>query len=474
MIRIILVRHGRTAWNIDRGQDPTSGLSQGPRFRGIIDLPLAPQGVEQAQATARRLAGLPLEAIYCSPLQRAVRTAQILALPHGLRVQTLPGLGSMDYGAWAGRSDSEVAQEWPAIYRLWRLDPFGVQIPGGESTADLRARAVDAVGQILARHCHAKQQQALDPLDPHKPRDFGKQRNIVLVSHQVVIKTLVCALAGLPGEAYWRLRQDLCNLTRFDYEPDTDTLALSGLNDTCHLDLALPRARVPGDIDRRRGAGVRIILVRHGQTAWNSGAGQERFRGRTDLPLDQTGHSQANALAPRLWDEPIAAIYASPLQRTQQTVAPLAKRLGLTIQPDPRLLDIDYGLFQGLDHQEAAAAFPQHHLSWLTRPGQVSLPEGESLDDVRGRLVHLLDELAHRHRGQTVLLAGHQIVNKVLTCTLLGLDLDRIWHVGQDTTAISVFQQVAGAWHILRLNDTYHLAPANADLPRQAEPSPPG
>jgi len=350
-------------------------------------------------------------------------------------------LSSMDYGAWAGRLDSQVAQEWPDLVRQWHRDPFGVQIPGGESTADLRARAVDAVRQILARH-------------GDRPSTPGQERSdVVVVTHQVVTKTLICTLAGLPGEAYWRVRQDLCNLSRFDYEPDGDTFVLSGLNDTCHLDPGLPRAA-----GRKRSDGVRIILVRHGQTAWNLGSGPERFRGR--LPLDEAGHSQALALDRRLRNEPIDAVYVSPLQRTWQTVAPLAERLGLCIQSDGRLLDIDYGLFQGLDHKEAAAAFPQHHQSWLVTPGQVHLPQGESLGDVRRRLVRLLDELAHKHRGQTVLLAGHQVVNKVLACTLLGLDLDRIWHVGQDTAAINVFQQVDGAWHILCLNDTCHLAGA--------------
>ena len=466
MIPIILVRHGRTAWNIDGDQDPASGPPQDPRFRGIIDLPLASQGVEQARATARRLADLPLAAIYCSPLQRAVHTAQIIASPHDLSVQILPGLGSMDYGAWAGRTNSEVAQEWPDLFRQWRRDPSGVKIPSGESTADLRARAVDAFEQILARHGLRAEQQALGQQDPSRRNDVVRPSHIALVSHQVVIKTLVCALAGLPGEAYWRLRQDLCNLTQFDYDPDTGALVLSRLNDTCHLDPALPRGRVPAYIERPKGDGVRIILVRHGQTAWNIGAGQERFRGRTDLPLDDTGHSQARALVPRLRDEPVDAIYASPLQRTQQTVAPLAASLGVAVQPDPRLMDIDYGLFQGLDHHEAEAAFPQQYRLWLTSPGQVSLPGGESLDDVRLRLLLLLEELVRRHQGQTVLVAGHQIVNKVLTCTLLGLDLDRIWHVGQETAAISVFQHVAGAWHILRLNDTWHLARAGAGIPR--------
>ena len=446
MIRIILVRHGRTAWNIDRTGQSASGPSKGHRFRGVIDLPLAPQGVEQARTTGRRLAASaatqPLAAIYSSPLQRAVRTAEMIAAHHDLDVQVLPGLSSMDYGAWAGRFDSEVAQAWPDLYRQWRCDPFGVQIPDGESTADLRLRAVDAVHQILARH-------AAEMYDDPPNRQAPKA--IVLVSHQVVTKTLVCALAELPGEAYWRVHQNLCNLTRFDYEPDSGAFVLSGLNDTCHLDPELPRVS---------GKGARIILVRHGQTAWNAGAGVERFRGRTDLPLDEVGHDQARALARRLQNESVAAIYASPLQRACQTAAPLAERLGLAVEPEERLRDVDYGLFQGLDRAEAAAAFPRQYRLWLDRPGQVRLPQGESLDDVRSRLMQLLDELADKHRGQTVLLAAHQVVNKVLACTLLGLDLDHIWHVGQDTAAINVFEQANGTWHILRLNDVWHLAGA--------------
>lgn len=438
MIRIILVRHGRTAWNV--GADAASEPSKGHRFRGIIDLPLAAEGIEQARLTGRRLSGIPLVGIYSSPLQRAARTAQIIASPHGISVEVLPGLSSMDYGAWAGRFHHEVAQDWPALYGEWHRDPFAIQIPDGESTAALRDRAVEAVRQILERHAGTPE------------RSDGA--DIALVSHQVVTKTLVCALAGLPGETYWRVRQDLCNLTRFDYQPDSGAFVLSGLNDTCHLDPALPRAHT--------GEGVRILLVRHGQTAWNAGAGPERFRGRTDLPLDQVGRHQAGALARRLQDEPIDAVYSSPLQRTRQTVASLAERLGLDVQADGRLLDIDYGLFQGLDRQKAAAAFPQQYASWLATPGQVHFPQGECLGDVQHRLIQLLDELAGKHRGRTVLLAGHQVVNKVLACTLLGLDLDRIWHVGQDTTAINVFQQIDGAWHILRLNDVCHLIDVGA------------
>jgi broad specificity phosphatase PhoE len=434
MIQIILVRHGRTAWNIDEGRHP--------RFRGTVDLPLTEQGIAQAQATAHRLATEPLTAVYSSPLQRSLHTAQSIAEPHGLAVQTLPGLSSMNYGAWAGMTLSEVASRWPELYRQWRYDPFSIQIPGGDNTADLCKRVVAATCEAVARH-----------------RDG---ETIVVVTHQVVTKTLVCTLAGLPNAAYWQVHQDLCNLTRFEYHPTGDqpfqgprlcggSFHLACLNDNSHLDSALPSATSNG---------TRIFVIRHGQTAWNEGAGQERFRGRTDLPLDDVGHAQAQALAARLDHEPIAAVYTSPLLRTRQTITPLAEKLhspGIPVNAHPGLFDIDYGRFQGLTHAEASKTFPEQYALWRTTPSRTHFPQGERLADVQGRLLSLLDEMTTRHPGQTVALVGHQIVNKVLSCTLLGLDLDQIWRIRQDTASIDVFQQVKGVWHTLRLNDTYHL-----------------
>ncbi len=420
MIRIIIIRHGRTAWNTAEGQ--------GERFRGTVDLPLADEGITQAEVTARRLAGEPLAGIYSSPLQRAIHTAQIIAAPHGLTVRPLPGLGSMNYGDWAGQYLTDVARRWPELYRRWRHDPFSVSIPGGESAADLRRRALAALREVLGRHSDGQ--------------------TIAIVSHQIVTRTLVCALAGLPDPAYWHVHQDLCNLSRFDYDPAGGNFTIVGLNDTCHLEPSLPRSR---------GAGVRLVLIRHGQTAWNEGAGQERFRGRTDLPLDEVGQAQARAVAARLAGESLAALYASPLLRARQTIAPLAEKLGLAIQPHEGLLDIHYGEWQGLTHAQAAAAYPEMYALWRTTPRQVHLPGGESLADVQARLCSLLDELAARHPGQTVVLVGHQMVNKILACTLLGLDLDQIWQVRQDTANLSLFQRGDEAWHTLSLNDTCHL-----------------
>lgn len=205
---------------------------------------------------------------------------------------------------------------------------------------------------------------------------------------------------------------------------------------------------------------VRMIVVRHGQTAWNAGAGEERFRGRTDLPLDDTGRAQALAVARRLKNESISVLYASPLLRAQQTFQPLAKELGLSIQSHRGLLDIDYGRFQGLTHAEAATVYPEEVAQWERSPGQVHFPAGESLSVIQARLLTMLDELADRHPRQTVALAGHQIVNKVLACTLLGLDLDHIGRIQQDTGAFDVFQRTGNGWTTLCLNDACHLRDA--------------
>jgi probable phosphoglycerate mutase len=202
---------------------------------------------------------------------------------------------------------------------------------------------------------------------------------------------------------------------------------------------------------------TRLILIRHGQTAWNEGAGEERFRGRTDLALDDTGQAQARAVARRLQHQEIAALYTSPLFRARQTIAPLAAALGLPAHPHEGLIDIDYGCFQGLTHSEAAATYPEIYTQWRTRPSQVGFPEGESLRDIQVRLLHLLGESLERHSGQTVVLLGHQIVNKVMACTLLGLDLDQIWRIQQDTCGIDLFAHVNDVWQILTLNDTCHL-----------------
>jgi broad specificity phosphatase PhoE len=199
---------------------------------------------------------------------------------------------------------------------------------------------------------------------------------------------------------------------------------------------------------------TRFVLIRHGQTEWNR---EERFRGRADLALDDTGIRQAEAAAERLSRWEIAALYSSPLRRALMTAQSLASRLGLAVQPLDGIIDIDFGRWQGLSAKEAAAQDSQLFRQWLERPQEVRFPHGESLQDVRQRITATIDNLVENHSEQTVALVSHNVVCRVLLCVVLGVDNSHFWQLGQDVAAINVFEVGDGKPVLSLLNDTCHL-----------------
>lgn len=202
-------------------------------------------------------------------------------------------------------------------------------------------------------------------------------------------------------------------------------------------------------------AGSRIVLVRHGQTAWNREA---RFRGQEDVPLDELGSRQAEATGRYLASRwPVAAVYASPLSRTMKTAAAIAHAQDLSVQPLAGLLDIDFGEWGGCLAEEVRQRDPDLFEAWMEAPHTVRVPGGESLDIVRERVVAALGEVLARHAGQSVALVSHTVVNRVLLCFVLGWGNDRFWRMEQETCAVNVFDVNDGAYTIVLLNDTCHL-----------------
>lgn len=200
---------------------------------------------------------------------------------------------------------------------------------------------------------------------------------------------------------------------------------------------------------------TRFILIRHGQTEWNRGA--ERFRGHVDLPLNETGFAQAQKIAARLANEKITALYSSPLQRTLQTAQPLAATHHLEIQKHDGLLDIDFGALEGMTVEEARQVFPDVIEKWLTAPGHVKFPKGDSFKAVRTRIEKTLDELAAKYAGATVALVTHRVICHAMLCVALGLDADALWHVQQDNAGISIFEKREQGFVVTLMNDTQHL-----------------
>ncbi len=198
----------------------------------------------------------------------------------------------------------------------------------------------------------------------------------------------------------------------------------------------------------------RVYLVRHGQTAWNVG---EIFRGRADIPLDETGRQEVHLAGEALKDETLHAIYSSPLSRSMETAENIAKFHGISVTPLDDIIDISYGEWEGLANEEVQKKNPELHALWLSEPHKVQFPGGESLAEVRSRTTNALEKLLAKHEDENFVLVAHRVPNKVVCCALLGLDNSHFWRIQQDTASTNLFTYKNGQWIISFLNDTSYL-----------------
>ena len=198
-----------------------------------------------------------------------------------------------------------------------------------------------------------------------------------------------------------------------------------------------------------------IILARHGETEWNVA---EVFRGQIDIDLNETGVKQAELLSGYLSTSAIETVYSSPLKRALKTAEIIAQPHKLKVNVDPDLIDFNFGKWQGLSHQEVKEKYRDLYATWITHPEQVRMPDGEALEDVSKRVIRVRNKVIENHRG-TVVIVGHRVVNKVMICTLLGLDNSHFWKIRQETCGISIFSYLNEQFILTKHNDTSFLKP---------------
>jgi len=196
-----------------------------------------------------------------------------------------------------------------------------------------------------------------------------------------------------------------------------------------------------------------LILVRHGQTVWNV---EKIYRGRADVDLDEVGIKQAELLGKYLSNWELEAIYSSPLKRALATANIIARYHKIGVYIADGLIDFDYGEWQSLPEQEVRKSYPALLDKWHNNPHEVRMPGGESLADVRERAAGIVDDVLSKYEG-SVVLASHRVVNKVLICSLLGLDNSYFWNIKQDVSGITIFNYVDGRFVLTKHNDTSHL-----------------
>lgn len=199
---------------------------------------------------------------------------------------------------------------------------------------------------------------------------------------------------------------------------------------------------------------TKVYIVRHGQTAWNL---EEVFRGRADVPLDETGKNEVHLAGEALKDETLHAVYSSPLSRSMETAENIAKFHGLPVIPLEAIIDISYGEWEGVGLKEVQQQFPDLYALWIEEPHKIRFPKGETLDEVRSRIMGALEGLLLKHRNENIVLVAHRAPNKVLCCALLGLDNSNFWRIQQDTASTNLFVYKDKQWIVSFLNDTSYL-----------------
>jgi broad specificity phosphatase PhoE len=199
--RVFMVRHGATV------------LSAEDRFAGATDVALSDEGRAQTQRLAERLSQEKISGIFASPLGRTMETAQILAAPHRLAVQTRDGLREINHGHWEQLTRREVEERFPEEAAEWEKDPYTFAPQGGESGLAVTARALPVLIQLVRDH---------------------PGESILLVSHKATIRLLLSSLLGFDPRRYRdNLDQKPAALNIVDFKDPTRS-RLTLFNDTSH------------------------------------------------------------------------------------------------------------------------------------------------------------------------------------------------------------------------------------------------
>jgi len=171
---------------------------------------------------------------------------------------------------------------------------------------------------------------------------------------------------------------------------------------------------------------TQLCLIRHGQTDWNL---EGRYQGQSDVPLNQTGLAQAQSLAEQLKGPTFSAIYSSDLMRARQTAEPIAKMLGITIQVDLRLREIDQGEWEGVLVEDIKARYAELWSQRTVDPANVRPPGGETVGEVATRIYEALDDIARLFPTERVLIVSHGLSIATAICRDKGIPVGQAYTV---------------------------------------------
>jgi phosphoserine phosphatase len=434
--RVILVRHGETSFNAEG------------RVQGHIDVStLTQKGLADAQSVGQALLGIPIQAFYHSPLQRARQTAlaigTILAEENSAIASPVmnPNLIEISLPLWEGLLFDEVKEKFPEAYRAWHQAPHLLQMHNSDGATPF----------FPVQSLFAQAQRLWDEVLPAHPN-----QTLLFVGHSGINRSLICTALGLPPDRYQTIQQANCNISILNFPDNTlGSAQLESLNITSHLGLPLP------DVRKSHNA-VRLLLVRHGETDWNR---QGRFQGHIDIPLNEAGHRQAQQAADFLASIPLDFAVTSPMKRPKETAEGILQRHPqITLGEEPDFCEISHGTWEGKLEAEIEQEYPGDLERWRVEPEVVQMPEGENLQQVWDRAIAAWDTMVQSARAesngktQVGLVVAHDATNKVILSHVVGAGAEKFWSFKQGNGAVSVIDYPAEGPPILQaMNITTHL-----------------
>lgn len=208
---------------------------------------------------------------------------------------------------------------------------------------------------------------------------------------------------------------------------------------------------------------IRVYLLRHGQSVWNS---EGRAQGQLESDLTPLGRAQAARLAHTLGAVPLRAVYSSPLQRAFDTALAVAGPHGLSVVTEPDFREIGLGAWEGLTSAQITERFGDMIARRRRDPVGVVPPGGETLPGVQARVMGTLQTILGRHPDATIAIVAHGAVNRVVLLSVLAAPMESYWRLRQDNGAINVVEFDRNRSWVRAVNETAHLAGVDVDPQR--------
>ena len=181
---------------------------------------------------------------------------------------------------------------------------------------------------------------------------------------------------------------------------------------------------------------AKLYLVRHGETDYNNSL---RFQGQIDIPLNQKGIEQAEKVAGFLKDIPLQAIYSSSLKRARTTAEIIGRVKGIEPQITDALREMSFGIWENMNSSDIQKKYAKEWKDFFASPASTKIPQGESMSDVQKRSYPVVQQILDQYPEGDVAFVAHGGIIRVLICTMLGLDLNRSWHLHVGNASVTCF-----------------------------------